>query len=678
MKTMTLEEVLALPAAYGIPRELATYAEYYGPYMQQAYFQAYVAFCYNSYYVAEVFNHVTYGVVGLIMLTALAIRLFNHFVAGKTLPNWLVSTRTFLSKHLVLGSVLGGKASEPHAVFGLKWVTIQVPTTLHFIMISLYVLFNALVAFCWYESLSPNVWYQDLGYHFDALLRNFSDRTGIIAIAATPLAIVLAGRNSPIAAFTGASYSTLQLYHRWVSRVAVGHAISHSIGYSLMEGLYSTEAYREEYAYAYWNWGVAATCGGGLLVFGSFRRLREVAYELFLMLHIFAAVAWIVGCYYHVWLLDPEYSYLKYIYGAIALWGFDRFVRWARLTYLNFSLGTKHGGIKRSPLAAEGYLTTCGDFVRLRITMARPWPKQVGGPGSYVFISSPSLRIWENHPFTITWPTGMPEVGPSTPCSGSGSSTPTTPDEKKGFPFGSGSSASLDGTTGWSDQSAAENSASFELVLKKYSGFTSRLAKAVSKEGKLGAAEKVKILVEGPYGENVKLSTVDKVLLVAGGSGVAASTAHLAELAQARAARTLKTQQIVLVWAIRELSTVHILLPYLSRLQSLLPNGSLSLYIYHTGALSSLDKSSASAEATLALFHPVASLLAGGAPQLRTGRPYLGEHVDALVGQGEKAAVSACGPTGMCDAAREAVRSRLGRDGWTSDSLEYHDEVFTW
>lgn len=41
------------------------------------------------------------------------------------------------------------------------------------------------------------------------------------------------------------------------------------------------------------------------------RRLRELSYEAFLYGHIAGAIVWIVGCYYHVWLLDPEYSYLK-------------------------------------------------------------------------------------------------------------------------------------------------------------------------------------------------------------------------------------------------------------------------------------------------------------------------------------------------------------------------------
>ncbi|GAA5843265.1 hypothetical protein JCM11251_002266, partial [Rhodosporidiobolus azoricus] len=372
MKPITFYDFTHLPSAWGIESSVGEYVDLYGPSMRQAYMQAYVAFAYNSYYVANIFNYVTYGLTGLLILAAIGLRLFNHVAANNALPSWLVRLRTVFAKHLGLASVFGGKASEPYAVFGLKWATVQVPPRVHFVIVFLFVLFNCLVAFCWFTVPVPNLWYQDLGYYWDFLIRGFADRTGIIAIALTPLALVLAGRNSPVAALTGCSYSTLQIYHRWVSRMAAGHAISHAIGYSLLEGLDSSAIYRRQFAEAYWNWGVAATVGGSLCAFGSFRRLREVAYETFLVLHIVGALVWVIGAYYHVYLLDPEYSYLKYIYGAVAFWGFDRLARWVRLAYLNFSLGgSKHGNVKRSILAAEGYLTPCGDFVRLRITMAR-------------------------------------------------------------------------------------------------------------------------------------------------------------------------------------------------------------------------------------------------------------------------------------------------------------------
>ncbi|GAA5843048.1 hypothetical protein JCM11251_002716 [Rhodosporidiobolus azoricus] len=679
MKPVTLYDFTHMPAAYGIGSRDSFYCNFYGPKVRQACMQAYITFAYNGYYVANVFNYVIYGLVGLMILIAMSLRLFNYVAAKKALPSWLIRLRTFFAKHIGLASVFGGKASEPYAVFGLKWATVQVPARAHFTIIFLYVLFNSLVSFCWYSTPVPNLLYPNLGYNWDALIRGFSDRTGILAIGATPLALILAGRNSPVAALTGCSYTTLQIYHRWVSRMAAGHAISHAIGYSLMEGLDNIQAYKFQFTQDYWNWGVAATVGGSICAFGSFRRLREIAYETFLILHIVGALVWVIGSYYHVYLRNPDYMYLKYIYSAIAFWGFDRLARWVRLAYLNFSLGgSKHGNVKRSILAAEGYLTPCGDFVRLRITMARSWPRKMGGAGKYVFISSPTIDPHTNHPFTITWPTGMPSLEPSTPSSGSGSSSPSDSEEKKEFPFSSGGFSTSD-VAGWSEQSAEENNASFEVVLRSYSGFTKKLAKKLAKAsggeaGSSGGVEKVKIFVEGPYGEGVELSHLDALLLVAGGSGIAACTAHLAELAQAHAAGTLKTKRVTLVWSIRQLDTIHILLPYLRRLQSLLPADFLTVVICHTGSTDSLKSTSDSALLE-DLFKPVRAL---ASVKLYGGRPYLPEYLDALRTEGEKVAVSACGPLGLCDHARETVRSRLGTNGWTADNLEYHDEVFTW
>lgn len=96
---------------------------------------------------------------------------------------------------------------------------------------------------------------------------------------------------------------------------------------------------------------------------------------------------------------------------------------------------------------------------------------------------------------------------------------------------------------------------SFELVLKVYDGFTSILAKAI-KESNVGTGneqgsthvQKVKLLVEGPYGGSVRLQSYSTVLLVSGGSGISATISHLADLAKKRG----NLQRIVVVWSIRD------------------------------------------------------------------------------------------------------------------------------
>lgn len=257
------------------------------------------------------------------------------------------------------------------------------------------------VAFAFYKPIIPNIWYQDLGSPLDQLLRVFSNRTGIISFGVTPLAVILAGRNSPVAWLTGASYSTLQIYHRWVARMAFFHGLAHGITYSLQEWFHSlpggTNWYTEEFAYAYWNWGVAALVGGATLSFASHRRIRELYYEIFLVAHIAGAIVWVVGCFYHVYLLDPKCTCIfRWIYAAVALWVFDRFARIIRPVYHNNpSLFNKKNSRSQ---AAEGYLIGSGAFLRLRITMPTAWPASFGGPGTYVFITAPKHEALASYP----------------------------------------------------------------------------------------------------------------------------------------------------------------------------------------------------------------------------------------------------------------------------------------
>lgn len=113
----------------------------------------------------------------------------------------------------------------------------------------------------------------------------------------------------------------------------------------------------------------------------------------------------IVGCYYHVYLID-EFEFLPYLYAAVGFWAGERLIRLGSMLFINmwYFGRTKppSSSDKKAFLAAEGYLVGTGDYIRLRLTPSHSWPKMLGqgGPGSHVFISSPGLKIYENHPFT--------------------------------------------------------------------------------------------------------------------------------------------------------------------------------------------------------------------------------------------------------------------------------------
>ncbi|KAM0786568.1 hypothetical protein ACM66B_002024 [Microbotryomycetes sp. NB124-2] len=671
MKALTVDDVQALSSLYDVHKDIVKRADRYGPFMRQAHLQAYVVRRYNSYYVPNMFNIVLWACVGFFVLAALALRLARVTPRSRARAK-LQRVKTAILKHLWLSSAFGHQASNPLIFFNNRWLSLHLPLRIHSLLVFAYVAANMIVTFAFYTSYRPNIFWPDLGYGFAQQLRYFADRTGILAFGATPLVILLAGRNSPIGLLTGASYSTLQIYHRWIARTVYFHAVAHGIAFSLVEWLSSTpmeNSYLEEWHEAYWRWGVAALCGGGLLSFASMRRIRELAYEFFLVGHIVGAVVWVVGCFYHVWLLRSDWYLLKFIYASVALWAFDRLARLVRMSYLNLGFTRQ----ARKAQSAEAVVIPGQAYTRIRVTMARPWPKNCDRPGSYVFLSSPSVKAWQSHPFSIAVPCGMPS---STNGSfESDCSTPSSSSETKDMYIGDDTPSS----------ELSNTKSTFEIVVKTHSGFTRQLVKHLEREssGDVESGEKavgdvemykpLRVWVDGPYGPTSDLSSFDRVVLFAGGSGITVSIAHLASMAKQAQAGLLRTGKIDLVWAIPNAEPLCLLESVLVRIVPMLPAGSLSVHIHVTAS----DLSDKLAQDVSAQFPIISSL----SSSFKHVRPVVSAYLDnTLASSGEHStlAVSACGPPTLLDDARLAVKQRLDGVTWTSDRLVYHDELFTW
>lgn len=65
--------------------------------------------------------------------------------------------------------------------------------------------------------------------------RYISDRSGIICYANLPWLWMFSGRNNIILWATGWRFSTFNIFHRHIARIATVEAIVHSIGYTVME-----------------------------------------------------------------------------------------------------------------------------------------------------------------------------------------------------------------------------------------------------------------------------------------------------------------------------------------------------------------------------------------------------------------------------------------------------------
>ena len=65
--------------------------------------------------------------------------------------------------------------------------------------------------------------------------RYISDRTGIISYANLPLLWMFAGRNNVFLWLTGWSFSSFNIFHRHIARIATIQAVIHSIGWSAIQ-----------------------------------------------------------------------------------------------------------------------------------------------------------------------------------------------------------------------------------------------------------------------------------------------------------------------------------------------------------------------------------------------------------------------------------------------------------
>lgn len=143
---------------------------------------------------------------------------------------------------------------------------------------------------------------------------------------------------------------------------------------------------------------------------------------------------------------------------------------------------------------------------------------------------------------------------------------------------------------------------------------------------------------------------------------------------------------MVLLWALRNSEDFPLIITYLTRLRGLFPNSPtdfLQLHIFYTGITSVPEPSKSDAEffessSRTSITRPLATIADFCHLSAHHGRPAIGLHLDNLTPFVHgRIAVSACGPPGLCDSAREVVKSRIGKEGLDAHTLLYHDEVFT-
>lgn len=507
------------------------------------------------------------------------------------------------------------------------WGILTIPTRLQAILIAIYVTLNIAMGCYGYDTFENNMFW--LGQQDVQLARYVADRTGIMSFYNMVLLWLLAGRNDVVLWLTGWNYPSLNLFHRWTARVAVVQALVHSAGYVYLRWgkFWLTMPER------YWWSGVYGMLAMGALIPLSLLPLRRWSYEIFLLLHIGLSAAFLVLMVIHT----DMFGYDPFVWLCVGIWLFDRILRLVRVTVLSYrTLGARN---------AVGVVTALEPgLMRLSVETSVPISPR---PGDYYFLYSPhSLTPWENHPFTLaSW-------------------------EKR-----------RDRTT-------------LHFLIAPQGGWTGRLRKRIeaaavkdSESSLLVTAPeaRLRVLLEGPYGTRDPIDEYDHILLLAGGSGIAAILPYVYALGQASDGMARK-RRVSVVWTVRNAAYAADILSH-----ELAPERTshISLDLYLT------QEEPASARAFLANLDVMLDSGYGAVTASEVGnrdrrdvvftkgrppiRDLLGAQIEALSGDTEsRLAVLACGPGAMMDDLRADIAEAYGCPLLQADPsrLEYWLEYF--
>lgn len=364
------------------------------------------------------------------------------------------------------------------------------------------------------------------------------------------------------------------------------------------------------------SYGMLGTVAMILIALGSLSPVRHAFYETFLDCHILLATAAVIGVWVH---LDVGHIWqLSYVQVFVAFWLGDRTYRMVRIIYYNYSRkGWTNALVETMPGGA------------CRVTLHLPRYVKVQ-PGSHAYLRFAKINIWESHPFSIAWVEHEPK----------NSALPIS--EKDYY------------TSSPSDPWQLQSSVSF--VIHAQTGITRRLFNLASSSASKRVT--IKACFEGPYGGHHSLSSYGHCLLFAGSSGITHQLPYLHDLLQEFHNGTCATRRVTLVWIVRDTEHLEWIRPWIDVLLRLPRRREmLTIKIFVTKPKHASEVRSASQTVQMFPGRPNVSLLI---------EQEVKEQVGAMC-------VTVCGPGGLADNVREAVRKV--QDHIVVDFIE---ESFTW
>ncbi|KAL9059346.1 MAG: hypothetical protein Q9162_001215 [Coniocarpon cinnabarinum] len=224
--------------------------------------------------------------------------------------------------------------------------------------------------------------------------QNIAYRWGFLTLGQVPLVFLLAGKESLIGLFTGHSYERLNWLHRWVARCMFLTATLHMGFWFGNWAPYDYIGYQIKNDHKFTQTGFAAWCILLWVMLSSVAPIRGLSHELFILQHFISFTAFMTMIFIHTPPSDHAWLWVP-----VALFFFDRLLRWGWLAYNNLRIFHPN----RQP-QEESYLTCHADLTPLPGQMTRLSirnPPMHWSPGQHVHLSLHSISPLQSHPFTI-------------------------------------------------------------------------------------------------------------------------------------------------------------------------------------------------------------------------------------------------------------------------------------
>lgn len=354
-----------------------------------------------------------------------------------------------------------------------------------------------------------------------------------------------------------------------------------------------------------------------LLMLHSIGPLRHSFYETFLTLHRIGVTIATSGIYFH--LARHALPQLPWIYLVILLLALEPAARLYRIVRHNLSLKKKtwsHVRLEALP----------GEATRVTFSLPHSWN---ANPGSHIQIYLPRIALLGSHPFSVAW---SQSLGYANSLS---EKLPTTID----------------------DLEAERGPSTVTCIVRSRQGMTRSLHQLASKSE--NAQLRIWGAIEGPYGGNHSFDSYGTVVLFAGGVGITHQLSFVRHLLVAHNKNTAATQKIVLVWCMADLDALGWVQSWLDEISLIRGFGKVVRIHLYVSRLTSLEAGMGSL--------PVYADVKLGRCHVQS---VLDEEVLAQVGA---MAVSVCGPKGLSDSVRAAVRRRVG-----VRSIDFFEEAFSY